>query len=102
MTLSIEDGVTTVAVSPGDGKYIAAGSLDRAVRVWDSETGFLVERLDSENESGTGHKDSVYSVVFTRDGQSVVSGSLDRSVKLWNLQNANQQERFENSKFRHL
>lgn len=89
MTLSIEDGVTTVAVSPGDGKYIAAGSLDRAVRVWDSETGFLVERLDSENESGTGHKDSVYSVVFTRDGQSVVSGSLDRSVKLWNLQNAN-------------
>nr|5AFU_3 Chain 3, DYNEIN TAIL [Sus scrofa]5AFU_4 Chain 4, DYNEIN TAIL [Sus scrofa] len=79
LTLSIEDGVTTVAVSPGDGKYIAAGSLDRAVRVWDSETGFLVERLD------TGHKDSVYSVVFTRDGQSVVSGSLDRSVKLWNL-----------------
>ncbi|EDO18750.1 hypothetical protein Kpol_1028p23 [Vanderwaltozyma polyspora DSM 70294] len=92
LTLSIEDGVTTVAVSPGDGKYIAAGSLDRAVRVWDSETGFLVERLDSENELGTGHKDSVYSVVFTRDGNNVVSGSLDRSVKLWNLRGDNNQD----------
>lgn len=88
-TLSIEDGVTTVAVSPGIGKYIAAGSLDRTVRVWDSETGFLVERLDSENELNNGHKDSVYSVVFTRDGKGVISGSLDRSVKLWNLPSMN-------------
>ncbi|KAG0658800.1 general transcription repressor [Monosporozyma unispora] len=89
LTLSIEDGVTTVAVSPGAGKYIAAGSLDRAVRVWDSDTGFLVERLDSENELNNGHKDSVYSVVFTRDGNGVISGSLDRSVKLWNLASMN-------------
>lgn len=89
LTLSIEDGVTTVAVSPGNGNYVAAGSLDRTVRVWDSNSGFLVERLDSEGETGVGHKDSVYSVVFTRDGKNIVSGSLDRSVKLWNLRNIN-------------
>lgn len=85
LTLSIEDGVTTVAVSP-NGKLIAAGSLDRTVRVWDSTTGFLVERLDSGNENGNGHEDSVYSVAFSTNGKQIALGSLDRTVKLWNLE----------------
>lgn len=77
LTLSIEDGVTTVAVSP-DGKFLAAGSLDRAVRVWDTEKGTLVERLE-------GHKDSVYSVAFSPTGYELLSGSLDKTIKLWEL-----------------
>ena len=77
LTLSIEDGVTTVAVSP-DGKFLAAGSLDRTVRVWDTEKGILVERLE-------GHKDSVYSVAFSPTGYELLSGSLDKTIKLWEL-----------------
>src|SRR5436305_582990 len=57
LTLTIEDGVTTVAISP-DGQYVAAGSLDKSVRVWDVAAGHLVERLEGQE----GHKDSVYSV----------------------------------------
>lgn len=79
-TLSIEDGVTTVAMSP-DGHYVAAGSLDKSVRIWDTTTGYLVERL----ESPEGHKDSVYSVAFAPNGRDLVSGSLDKTIKFWEL-----------------
>ncbi|KAI9865005.1 MAG: general transcription repressor [Vezdaea acicularis] len=78
LVLTIEDGVTTVAISH-DARYVAAGSLDKSVRVWDTETGFLVERL----EGPRGHKDSVYSVAFSPNGRELVSGSLDKTIKLW-------------------
>lgn len=80
LILSIEDGVTTVAISP-DGCYVAAGSLDKSVRVWDTDTGFLVERLVSPD----GHNDSVYSVAFAPNGKDLVSGSLDKTIKMWEL-----------------
>lgn len=80
LTLSIEDGVTTVAISP-DTKYVAAGSLDKSVRVWDIHQGYLLERL----EGPEGHKDSVYSVAFSPNGKDLVSGSLDKTIKMWEL-----------------
>lgn len=76
----IEDGVTTVAISPS-GDYVAAGSLDKSVRVWDARSGILIARLDGMD----GHKDSVYSVAFGPDGETLVSGSLDKTIKMWQL-----------------
>ncbi|KAK0711584.1 WD40-repeat-containing domain protein [Lasiosphaeris hirsuta] len=80
LILSIEDGVTTVAISP-DAKFVAAGSLDKSVRVWDIKTGYLIERLEGPD----GHKDSVYSVAFSPNGRDLVSGSLDKTIKMWEL-----------------
>ncbi|KAJ9155797.1 Transcriptional repressor tup1 [Coniochaeta hoffmannii] len=80
LTLTIEDGVTTVAISP-DTKYVAAGSLDKSVRVWEIARGYLVERLEGPD----GHKDSVYSVAFSPNGRDLVSGSLDKTIKMWEL-----------------
>jgi glucose repression regulatory protein TUP1 len=82
-------GITSIAVSP-DGQYVAAGSLDSVIRLWDlrqpsssSSSGerqspVLIERLK-------GHKDSVYSVSFTKDGRFLVSASLDQGVRVWNV-----------------
>ncbi|KAF1813145.1 WD40 repeat-like protein [Eremomyces bilateralis CBS 781.70] len=81
-TLQIDDGVTTVAISP-DNRNVAGGSLDKSVRVWDTATGLLRERLEGDN---VGHKDSVYSVAFSPSGREIVSGSLDKTIKMWELQ----------------
>ncbi|CAK1366117.1 unnamed protein product [Cercospora beticola] len=80
LSLAIEDGVTTVAMSP-NGRYVAAGSLDKSVRIWDTQTGVLVERTEGEQ----GHKDSVYSVAFSPNGEHLVSGSLDKTIRMWRL-----------------
>lgn len=86
LTLSIEDGVTTVAMSP-NGRYVAAGSLDKSVRIWDTQSGVLVERTEGEQ----GHKDSVYSVAFSPNGEHLVSGSLDKTIRMWKLNPRGQQ-----------
>ncbi|EJU02232.1 WD40 repeat-like protein [Dacryopinax primogenitus] len=70
-------GVTSVAVS-ADGRFVACGSLDCVVRIWDVQSGQLIERL-------RGHRDSVYSVAFSPDGKALVSGSLDKTLKWWSL-----------------
>jgi len=80
-SLNNDAGVTSVAISP-DGRWVAAGSLDTVVRIWDVSTGQLVERL-------RGHRDSVYSVAFTPDGKGLVSGSLDKTLKYWDVSGLN-------------
>jgi len=70
-----DDEVYSVAFS---GQYIASGSKDTTIRLWDL-LGNPVKVLE-------GHSDRVYSVAFSRDGKYLVSGGWDRKVKVWNLQ----------------
>ncbi|BGP40077.1 proteinral transcription repressor [Rhodotorula kratochvilovae] len=73
----VDAGVTSVVFSP-DGNFLAAGSLDTMVRIWDAETGHLLDKLK-------GHRDSVYSVAFSPDGKFLVSGSLDKTLKMFDI-----------------
>ena len=61
-----------------DGRLVAAGCEDRIIRIWDVQTGYLVERL-------RGHGDWVRSVAFTPDDRGLISGSDDTKVKRWDL-----------------
>ncbi len=72
-TETADSGVTSVAISP-DGRLVVTGCLDNTMRIWDTATGQLIERL-------RGHKDCVYDIAFTPDGNGIVSGSLDKTLK---------------------
>ena len=71
------DFIFGVAISP-DGKYLATGSTDKTVRLWDLATGKTVHIL-------SGHTADVGGVAFSPDGKYVASASRDNTARLWNV-----------------
>jgi WD40 repeat protein len=71
------NSVAVVTLSP-DGKIAISGSADRALRVWDVNSGELLRTLE-------GHADSVSAVALAADGKTVVSGSFDDTLKVWDV-----------------
>jgi len=77
--LSIPDAhgdiVGCVSFDPS-GKYLASCSSDETVRIWDAQTGGVID-IFLEHEGPIG------SVAFSPDGKHVASGGYDRTIRIW-------------------
>ena len=69
--------ITSVAFSP-DGRYIASGSADKTIKLWEVSTSREIRTL-------LGHTSGVSSVAFSPDGRYIISGSWDKTIKLWDV-----------------
>jgi RNA polymerase sigma factor (sigma-70 family) len=79
-TLRLRHGghVSAIAFAP-DGKILASGGGDDAVRLWDPRTGIQIRAL-------LGHADRVCSLAFAPDGKTLASaGANDRTVRIWEV-----------------
>jgi len=69
--------VNSVAFDPS-GRYLASGSYDRTVRMWDVASGEEVAML-------TNNDSAVNSVAFDPNGKYLASGSNDKNVRIWDV-----------------
>jgi WD40 repeat protein len=71
-------GVNAVAFS-ADGKYLATGSDDGLAKIWDANTGQLLQTL-------SGHSQQINSVAFSpTDKQILLTASNDNTARLWDI-----------------
>src|SRR5262245_19425615 len=71
--------LTTVAFHP-DGRRLASGGADTAIRIWDRTTG------KQARPPLYGHTGTILGVAFSPDGRYLLSGSFDRTVKVWDAE----------------
>lgn len=70
--------VNGVAFSP-DAKTLVSGSLDRSIRMWDSQTGRLAQVIQTDMQG-------VMCLCLSPDGEMMVSGHTDHTIHLWDSQ----------------
>ena len=69
------EAIPSVAFSP-DGRCFATGSQDGRARVFDAETGALIDEREL-------HKGWINGVAFMSDGNRLVTGGRDKSIRVW-------------------
>ncbi len=72
-----QGSVFSIAIS-SDGKYMASGSVDGNLKIWNFEQ-------KKEFTTLKGYNRVVNSVSFSPDGKYLASGSEDGKIKIWNF-----------------
>ncbi len=60
-------------------KYVASGSADNTVRIWNYIVGDCINIL-------SGHTSDVYPLIEIPNTKYIASGSHDNTVKIWNYE----------------
>ncbi len=69
--------VEAVVISPNN-QWVASGSFDNTIKIWDIETGRELRALN-------GHTGAVKTLDCSADGRWLASGGNDKTVKLWDV-----------------
>lgn len=72
-----KDWTHSVIISP-NGQYIVSGSHDGAIKIYELNTGKLINTL-------AGHKNYIWSLAISPDGEYIASSSDDYTMKIWEL-----------------
>jgi WD40 repeat protein/mono/diheme cytochrome c family protein len=71
------DSLFAVAFSP-DSKLVAAAGADRAIRIWEVESGKLLATIED-------HADWIFDLAFSPDGKRLASASRDKTSKVFDV-----------------
>jgi WD40 repeat protein len=74
--------INTVVVSP-DGQYLATGSMDKTIKIWDTTSLKLLKVLDFARYGG--HKNSINRLIWSTYQDFLVSGSDDKNISVWKI-----------------
>jgi RNA polymerase sigma factor (sigma-70 family) len=77
---TVHFGIRGVAWSP-DGKTLAAACEDRAIRLWEVETGREVGRLVGHDKE----QPFINAVSFSPDGKLLASAGMDQAILIWDV-----------------
>ena len=69
------NSVLSASYSP-DGKYIASGSKDRTIKIWELKKGNCLQTLK-------GHEDFSIFASFNPNGEEIISTSFDQTIRVW-------------------
>jgi WD40 repeat protein len=87
---ALPGGATALAWHP-DGRHLAAASLRKVIRVWDTQD----ERVTGRGPAAVrlelaGHQDTILALAYSPDGRWLASAGDDRTVRLWDSRGGEQ------------